>query len=135
MFKVGFNNAYGHHENTTYTESGDAATASTLPTASRIQLTYRIAPRTVEVNVDRDLGIFAQDKWTTGRWTLSGGIRYDNFKNSFPPQSIAPTFLAPNLNVSFPKIENLSWHDISPKMGATYDLVWQREDGAEGDAQ
>ena len=37
-------------------------------------------------------------------------------------QSIAPTVLAPNLNVRFDEIDNLSWKDIKPKMGATYDL-------------
>jgi hypothetical protein len=120
-FKVGFNNAYGHHENTSYTDPTTPYFynfANGVPT----QLTYRIAPRTVAVNVDRDLGLFAQDKWTVGRWTLSGGIRYDTFKNSFPPQAIAPTTLAPNLNVQFDTIQNYRLHDIAPKMGATYDL-------------
>ena len=120
-FKVGFNNAYGHHENTSYTDPTTPyfyTFALGVPT----QLNYRIAPRTVAVNVDRDLGLFAQDKWTVGRLTLAGGIRYDHFKNSFPPQAIAPTALAPNLNVRFDTIENYSLHDIAPKMGATYDL-------------
>ena len=74
------------------------------------------------MNVDRDLGFFAQDKWTVGRWTLAGGIRYDHFKNSFPAQAIAPTALAPNLNVRFDTIDNYSLNDITPKLGATYDL-------------
>ena len=121
VLKVGFNNAYGHHENTTYT---DPATPYSFNFQNGVpqSMTYRITPRTVEVNVDRDLGLFAQDRWTTGRWTLSGGIRYDNFKNSFPPQSVGPTVLAPNLSVQFPEIENLDWKDITPKLGATYDL-------------
>ena len=120
-FKVGFNNAYGHHENTSYTDPTTPYTyvfANGVPT----QLVYRIAPRTVAVNVDRDLGVFAQDKWTVGRWTLSGGVRYDHFKNSYPPQAIAPTALAPSLNVRFDTIQNYSLHDITPKLGATYDL-------------
>jgi hypothetical protein len=121
VFKVGFNNAYGHHENTTYSDPAAPYSfgfANGVPNA----ITYRIVPRTVQVNVDRDLGLFAQDKWTVGRWTLSGGVRYDNFANSFPAQSIAPTFLAPNLNIAFDKIDNLNWSDITPKLGATYDL-------------
>ncbi len=120
-FKVGFNNAYGHHENTTYT---DPAAPYTYSFANGIpqSIGYRITPRTVKVNVNRDLGLFAQDKWSVGRWTLSGGIRYDNFKNSFPEQAVGPSLLAPNLNVQFPKIDNLNWQDITPKLGATYDL-------------
>src|SRR5687768_4715406 len=58
-FKVGFNNAYLHHENTTYANPATDYTfnfAMGVPT----QIVYRI-PRTVAVNVDRDLGLFAQD--------------------------------------------------------------------------
>jgi hypothetical protein len=72
--------------------------------------------------VNRDLGLFAQDKWTTGRWTLSGGVRYDTYKNSFPPQSIAGTYFGRSLNISYDTIDNASWHDITPKLGATYDV-------------
>ena len=85
------------------------------------QVVYRI-PRTVASDVDYDMGLFAQDRWTVGRWTLAGGVRFDAYKNHFPESSISPTFLAPNLNVSFPKIDNISWKDVTPKLGATYDL-------------
>jgi hypothetical protein len=121
VLKIGFNNAYGHHENTTYTDPATPYSFTFLAGVPQ-SMTYRITPRTVEVNVDRDLGVFAQDRWTTGRWTLQGGIRYDNFKNSFPPQSVGPTVLAPNLSVQFPELENLNWHDVTPKLGATYDV-------------
>jgi hypothetical protein len=119
--KVGFNNAYGHHENTTYT---DPTTPYSENFASGVpaSLTYRITPRTVQVNVDLDLGLFAQDRWTKDRWTFFGGIRYDHYKNSFPPQAITPTALAPRLNVAYPEIQNLNWQDITPKLGATYDV-------------
>jgi hypothetical protein len=119
-FKVGFNNAYLHHENTTYTNPATEYYfnfANGMPS----QVVYRI-PRTVGSNVDYDMGLFVQDRWTAGRWTLAGGVRFDAYKNHFPESSISPTFLAPNLNVSFPKIDNISWKDVTPKMGATYDL-------------
>lgn len=120
-FKVGFNNAYGYHDNTTY--SAPAAPYSyTFAGGIPNGITYRIVPRTAKVTVNRDLGVFAQDRWTVGRWTLSGGVRYDNFVNSFPEQSISGTFFGRSLNVQFPRTENLSWHDITPKLGATYDL-------------
>ena len=120
-FKVGFNNARGYHDNTTY---ADPATPYTYSFANGVpnSITYRILPRTVRVDVDRDLGVFVQDRWTTGRWTLSGGLRYDNFTNSFPETAIAGTFFGRSLNVQFPDTDNLNWHDITPKMGATYDV-------------
>jgi hypothetical protein len=118
-FKVGFNNAWGYHDNQAYSLNPLFYTfAAGVP----VSLTIQAAPYTTKVEVDRDLGIFAQDKWTTGRWTLSGGIRYDHFKNSFPEQSLEPSFFTPNRSVDFPRIDNISWHDITPKLAATYDL-------------
>jgi hypothetical protein len=120
-FKVGFNNAYGHHENTTYT---DPALNYSYTFAAGVpqSITYRIAPRTVRVNVNRDLGIFVQDRWNVNRWTLMGALRYDNFATSFPAQSVGPTTLAPNLNVSYPAGKGVSLKDITTRVGATYDL-------------
>jgi hypothetical protein len=121
QLKFGFNNAYGHHENTTYSAPALPYSynfTSMVPNA----IVYRIVPRTVEVNVNRDLGLFVQDKLTTGRWTLAGAIRFDSFKNSFPPQAIAGDFFGRNLNVQYNEIENLSWNDITPRLGATYDV-------------
>jgi hypothetical protein len=120
-FKMGFNNAYLHHDDTTYTDPS-APYSYNFANGVPNQITYRIAPRTIAVNVNYDFGVFAQDRWTVGRWTLQGGVRFDAFANSFPASSIAPTFLAPNLNARFDKIDNLKWKDITPKMGATYDL-------------
>ncbi len=120
-FKVGYNNAFLHHENTTYSYPAapySYSFTSMVPTG----ITYRIVPRTVKVDVNRDMGLFAQDKWTTGRWTLSGAIRLDSFKNSFPEQTIAGTFFGRSLNIHYDKIDNLSWNDVTPRLGATYDV-------------
>jgi hypothetical protein len=120
-FKVGFNNAYLHHDNTTY--SAPAMPFSyNFTGGSPTAITYRIVPRTVEVNVNRDMGLFVQDKWTTGRWTLAGALRFDSFKNRFPAQGISGTFFGRNLNVTYPDIDNLSWNDVTPRLGATYDV-------------
>lgn len=120
-FKVGFNNAYGYHDNTTYSDPAMPFSYNFVNGVPS-QIVYRIVPRTVRVNVDRDLGLFAQNRWTLDRWTLSGGIRYDHFRNSFPPQAIVGSYFGRNLDVQFDRIQNLSWHDITPKMGATYDV-------------
>ena len=120
-FKVGFNNAYGHHENTTYSSPAmpySYGFTSMVPTS----ITYQLVPRTVEVNVNRDMGLFVQDKWTTGRWTLAGAVRWDSFANSFPPQGISGTFFGKPLNIQYNEIDNLSWNDVTPRLGATYDV-------------
>ncbi len=120
-FKVGFNNAYGHHENNNYSAPASPFTYtfnSMVPSA----VGYRILPYTVKVNVDHDLGVFVQDKWTVNRWTLAGAFRWDSFANSFPEQGISGTYFGRNLNVTFPKTDNLSWNDITPRLAATWDV-------------
>jgi len=120
VVKVGFNNAWGYFDNLAYTGPNPYfyTYAGNVPQA----ITLQAAPYTTKIQVDRDLGIFAQDKWTTGRWTLAAGVRYDNFKNSFPDQSLGPTFFTPNRNVSFGNIDNINWQDVTPKLGATWDV-------------
>ena len=74
-------------------------------------------------NVDADLGLYAQDRWTRDKLTLNYGLRYDYFSSSYPDQHIGPTTLAPNRDITFPAQPGLgSLHDLSPRLGAAYDL-------------
>jgi hypothetical protein len=117
--KVGFNNAWGHHENVTYATNPISYTFfNGLPSA----INLRATPYNQQVDVDRDLGLFAQDKWTHNQWTIALGVRYDHFKNSFPQQSLDPSPLTPNRSVTYPERENLRWHDITPKSSLVYDI-------------
>src|SRR5688572_3644699 len=117
--KVGTNDAYAHHENTTYVPN---------PVSYRFnngvpnEIVMRALPTTVKNNIDHDFGLFAQDKWTINRLTVSGGIRYDHHANHFPEQALGPTYATPTRNLTFPEQDNLSWHDITPKSQAAYDL-------------
>jgi hypothetical protein len=72
-------------------------------------------------DVDHDMGLFAQDRWTVGGLTVSYGARYDFFANSFPEQRIGPAVLAPARNITFPAQKHLTLHDFSPRLGASYD--------------
>jgi hypothetical protein len=120
QIKVGFNNASGHFENLNYDVNPIYYTfTSGVPTS----ITIKDSPYTVQVDVDRDLGFFAQDRWTLQRWSLYGGIRYDSFKNSFPAQDLLPSKYVPNRPVThFAEQDNISWNDITPKLGASYDV-------------
>jgi carboxypeptidase family protein len=78
---------------------------------------------TWRANVDADLGLYAQDRWTRNKLTLNYGLRYDYFSSSYPEQHIGPTTLAPNRDIIFPAQPGLgSLHDLSPRLGAAYDL-------------
>jgi hypothetical protein len=86
------------------------------------QLTQRALPLIGQVNVDHNLALYAQDKWTTRRLTANYGIRYDYFASGFPEQTAGPAILAPARNITFPAQANLRWHDLSPRLGMSYDV-------------
>ena len=74
-------------------------------------------------NVNADLGLYAQDRWTRSKLTLNYGLRYDYFASSYPEQHIGSTTLAPNRDITFPAQPGLgSLRDLSPRLGAAYDL-------------
>ncbi len=65
--------------------------------------------------------LYAQDQWTLGRLTVQGALRYDNPWSWFPEaDEPASRFFA---GASFPKADGVTgYHDITPRMGAAYDL-------------
>ena len=66
------------------------------PGDMRIQYTFAGAPAGVFVmatpldgfkaEINRDIGLYAQDTWTVNRFTFNLGVRADIFKNGNPPQ-------------------------------------------------
>jgi hypothetical protein len=65
---------------------------------------------------------YAQEQWTLGHLTLQGAIRYDNPWSWFPEQSVGPTRFFPN-TATFPRSDGVTgYHDITPRIGAAYDV-------------
>jgi hypothetical protein len=85
------------------------------------QITLHAVPYDLTWNGD-EAGIYAQDHWTLGRLTLSYGLRYDYYTNSFKDQQLRAGPLVPTRNVTFPDSRGVKWHDLTPKSGASYDL-------------
>jgi hypothetical protein len=86
------------------------------------QLTERATPLDRAERQRMDLGIFAQDKWTFERLTLSYGVRYDHFVSYFPEQTLGPAPLVPSRNLTFPETPMANWSDITPRLGSAFDL-------------
>ena len=86
------------------------------------QITHDDRPVHGETNMDNDLGIFAQDRWTLNRMTLNLALRFDSFQTSFPEQTVGPAPLVPNRNITFPEQDNLDWKDITYRTGFVYDV-------------
>ena len=116
--KFGITNMRGHLENSFYAHN---------PLQYRFNrgvpnlITMFALPFEGLADLDADLGIFAQDKWTLDRLTLTAGLRFDYFATSFLEQRLGPAPLAPNRNVVFPAQDNLAWKDILPRLGVVYD--------------
>jgi hypothetical protein len=86
------------------------------------QLTQRATPLDRSERQRMDLGVFAQDRWTVKRLTLSYGVRFEHFESYFPAQTLGPALLVPNRNLSFPRTPMANWSDITPRLGSAYDL-------------
>ena len=65
--------------------------------------------------------LFAQDQWTFQRLTLQGAIRYDRPWSWFPAETVPKSQFFPG--ASFARADGVtSYNDITPRMGAVYDL-------------
>ena len=95
----------------------------------------RQRPVDLKSDIDANLGVYAQDKWTIGRLTPSYGLRYDYFKSSFPEQRGAAVAVRPDPQHRRSRTQgNLAWQDVTPRQRGLRP-VRRRQDGTQGDAQ
>jgi hypothetical protein len=122
-FKVGFNHHWG--ETTRFFNMGPALTyvfntalpAFLPPTLFvSMRLPYESATKV------SDGGIYAQDRWTMGRLTLNLAARWDYFHSVQPEVTLGPAQYFPTRNLNFPEEDWADLNDITPKVGAAYDL-------------
>jgi hypothetical protein len=118
--KVGVINIFGRQDTRLY--NVDSPVSYRFNNGVPNQITLQLTPYFIHSNLDADFGLYAQDKWTIGRLTVSGGIRYDYLGTSYPDQQVGPVPLAPTLNFTIPATDGLGWKDMTPKSGLAYDL-------------
>ena len=120
--KVGFENFWG-----TQTQSnGDIESALSYRFNNSIpnQITQRATPfEGLRTSIPAELGAYVQDKWTMGRLTLTGGLRFDYFKTIFREMHLGPSPNVPQRNFTIPESEWFGYKDLSPRLGAAYDLA------------
>jgi hypothetical protein len=117
--KVGFNDTYlKAHDSNLINSTGTAYLFfSGVPIQVAEKTEYNLAG-----SVPWDLGIYAQERFTHKRLTLDLGLRYSYFENSSPEQHIGSTLHVPNRNFVLPAATFFSMKDLTPRMGAAYDL-------------
>ena len=90
-----------------------------VPTANAV--TVRNTPTTRLDVLNADSGVFVQDRWTTNRLTLFGGVRYDYFSASYPDQSAPANPFVAERNIEGKSCQPC-WQDVSVRAGGSYDL-------------
>lgn len=86
------------------------------------QLTMRGTPTRSQSVLKAELGVYAQDRWTINRATVNLGVRYDHHAGYWPELHLGPGLFVPTRNITFPRKDAQSWHDLSPRLGVAYDL-------------
>jgi len=67
--------------------------------------------------------LYAQDSYSVGRLTLTGGVRWERLEAYLPEQSSPASAYFPNLQRSFPEQRDIVlWHTAGPRVSAAYDL-------------
>jgi len=85
------------------------------------QLTESISPWVNTSRAGWD-AIFAQERWTRGRLTLEGAVRFDRAVSWFPAQQEGPSRFLPT-PIIVPETRGIaSYKDVTPRMGAAYDV-------------
>lgn len=86
------------------------------PTSVRLRL-----PSDRNTGVDRDLGLFVQDKWSLGRVTINAGLRYDQFIGDTRESKILANRFTPE--TTFGECADGTWdpapHDSRARRGRT----------------
>ena len=120
--KVGFSNGSGQKDSYSYALNPEIPYSYrfNLGVPNRINLFAK--PYHDIWDLDSDLGIYAQDKWTVDRLTLNGGVLFSYYKSHFAESTYLPTPLLPNRNFVVPETPQLAWKDVTPRMGAAFDL-------------
>ena len=86
-------------------------------------------------NLNSNLGIFLQDRWTLDRLTLGGGVRIDFLNTSTEPFTMGPHRWLPNRNVFFDAVKDVpNWKDVNPRISAVYDLFGNGKTAIKGSA-
>ena len=63
-----------------------------------------------------------QDRWTVNRLTVNAGLRFDYNHTGWDEYHFGPGPLVPNRNFTIPETDFYKFQDLSPRVGAAYDI-------------
>ena len=120
--KVGVSYEWGALVANNYTGSSTSSLAFRFRNGRPNRVELNATPYDNLVNFN-SYGLFGQDRWTIDRFTLTAGLRYEFLGTYFPETIIGPGELAPNRNITFPRTDGVSWHDLTGTSALAVDLT------------
>lgn len=79
-----------------------------------------VLPGNEREDINGDWGFYLQDRWSLGRLTANMGLRYDWLRTGVPDQVLPASPWLPETR--FPSQKVLNYKDLSPRLGAAYDV-------------
>jgi carboxypeptidase family protein len=136
--KIGFDDQRGHFWRGDNNDSTGGLWYSANQVAGQLVpafVTVQAPPYGYQNNLNYNLGIYAQDRWTISRLTLSGGLRFDLLNESTEPFTLGPHRWLPTRNVNFDAVKNVpNWKDVDPRISVAYDVFGTGKTAIKGSA-
>jgi hypothetical protein len=78
-------------------------------------------PQSSQSDMNADEGVYAQDAWTVGRFTINPGVRFEHFNSSIHGRSVSGGRFVPAR--TFADREDVpNWNTVSPRLGFAWDV-------------
>jgi hypothetical protein len=71
--------------------------------------------------MNQDQGIYAQDSWTLGRFTINPGVRFEHFNGSIGERGVEAGRFVPARHFDA-KPDMPNWNDVAPRFGFAWDI-------------
>lgn len=120
--KVGTQYRYGVNSNTTSQNADLVQRYRSGVPDSVIVNNAQLFAREGLLNLDRDMGLYAQDSWHYKRLTVNPGVRFYSLHESVDPGvAAAGRFVAARQFAGIDEL--LNWKNVAARLGAAYDLT------------
>jgi hypothetical protein len=117
-FKAGFQYGFGYF----WRQRREVADLIQLyRTGVPAQVIIHNTPQSSLTSMNADQGIYAQDSWTLGRFSINPGVRFERFNSSIEATEAGAGRFVPGRQFS-PRSDVPNWNDISPRIGFAWDV-------------
>jgi hypothetical protein len=117
-FKAGFQYGWGYF----WRQRREVADLIQLyKTGVSSQVIIHNTPQSSLTSMNADQGIYAQDSWTLGRFSINPGVRFEHYNSSIEATGVgAGRFVPARQFASRSDVPN--WNDVSPRFGFAWDI-------------